>query len=93
MKKAKFVQDAKLDPSRYYRNPADIMRDRRLTNEERLAILAVWEREARQRHETQPFAEPEPEELQQFRRMREELERCLEPVGPREAIPGTGDLA
>jgi hypothetical protein len=93
MKKAKFVQDAKLDPSRYYRNPADIMRDRRLTNEDRLAILETWERDARQRYEDQPFTEPAAEQLQQFRRMREELERCLDTSPARESVPGAGDQA
>ena len=93
MKKAKFVQDAKLDPSRYYRNPADIMRDRRLTNEDRLAILETWERETRQRYENQPFEEPQTEQLQQLRRLREELERCLETSPAREAIPRAGNQA
>jgi hypothetical protein len=93
MKKAKFVQDAKLDPSRYYRNPADIMRDRRLTNEDRLAILNTWERERRQRCESQPSAELESEELQQLRRMREELERCLEPRIAQQSDARSGDQA
>ena len=44
MKKAKFLQEVKLDPARFYRNPTDIMRDRRLTDEDRMQILAAWER-------------------------------------------------
>ena len=80
MKKAKFVQDAKLDPSRYYRNPSDVVRDRRLTNQDRLDILAAWERAARERQENGEFANSESEELQQLRRVREELERNLESV-------------
>jgi hypothetical protein len=80
MKKAKFVQDAKLDPSRYYRNPSDVVRDRRLTNQDRLEILAVWEREARERQQNTEFSESESEEVQQLRRVREELERNSEAV-------------
>jgi len=81
MKKAKFVQDAKLDPSRYYRNPSDVVRDRRLTHQDRLEILTVWEREARERQQNTEFSESESEELQQLRRVREELERNSEGVG------------
>ena len=44
MKREKFLQDAKLDPPRYYRNPGDIARDRRLTDEDRIAIVEAWER-------------------------------------------------
>ena len=81
MKKAKFVQDAKLDPSRYYRNPSDVARDRRLTNQDRLEILAIWEREARERQQNAEFSDGESEELQQLRRVREELERNSEAIG------------
>jgi hypothetical protein len=85
MKKAKFVQDAKLDPSRYYRNPSDVVRDRRLTNQDRLEILAAWERVTREREQNGDF-ESDSEGLQQLRRVREELERNLEapPVAPGE---------
>jgi len=81
MKKAKFVQDAKLDPSRYYRNPSDVVRDRRLTNQDRLEVLACWEREARERQQNADLTDNEGEEVQQLRRVREELERNLEAVG------------
>jgi hypothetical protein len=47
MKWKKFVEDAKADPGRFYRQPSDVVRDRRLSNEERLAILEAWERDAR----------------------------------------------
>lgn len=80
MKKAKFVQDAKLDPARYYRNPSDVVRDRRLTNQDRLEILTAWEREARERQQNDDVAANGDEELQQLRRVREELERNLEAV-------------
>ena len=73
MKKAKFVQDAKLAPSRYYRNPSDVIRDRRLTNKDRLEILAAWEQDARARRN--PDSGPaENDELQRLRRVRDELE-------------------
>ena len=83
MKKAKFVQDAKNDPSRYYRNPSDVIRDRRLTNEDRLEILGSWEREARRRLDGAAPTPGDPEQLEQVRRYREELERAVEPVSPR----------
>ena len=75
MKKAKFLQVAKLFPSRFYRNPSDVMRDRRLTHEDRLQILAAWERDTRERHESENVPAGEPEQLLQLRRVREELER------------------
>jgi hypothetical protein len=49
MKKAKFLQDAKLDPARFYRNSSDILRDRRLTDEDRKQIIAAWERNEQSR--------------------------------------------
>jgi hypothetical protein len=79
MKKAKFLQDAKLDPSRYYRNPSDIIRDRRLTNNDRFEILDAWERDARGRRDHADLSEPE--QLQELRRVREELERAADSVG------------
>jgi Arc/MetJ-type ribon-helix-helix transcriptional regulator len=72
MKKAKFVQDAKLDPSRYYRNPSDVVRDRRLTNQDRLEILAAWEREARERQQNEEDGANSGDELEQLQRVREE---------------------
>jgi len=77
MKKAKFVQDAKLDPSRYYRNPSDAVRDRRLNNQDRLDILAAWERIEREREQNSDL-EGGSEGLELLRRVREELERNLE---------------
>jgi hypothetical protein len=75
MKKAKFVQDAKLYPSRYYRNPSDVVRDRRLTNADRLEVLAAWERDARNQQDREETAQGESGPLQQLRRAREELQR------------------
>jgi hypothetical protein len=86
MKKAKFLQDAKLDPSRYYRNPSDIIRDRRLTNNDRFEILDAWERDARGRRDHADLAGGEPEQLQELRRVREELERAADSTSA--AAPG-----
>jgi hypothetical protein len=47
MAKKKFLEDVKLNPSRFYRLPSDVNRDRRLNDEERLEILDAWERDAR----------------------------------------------
>jgi hypothetical protein len=78
MKKAKFIQDAKLYPSRYYRNPSDVVRDRRLTNADRLEVLAAWERDARNQQNREEAAAGESDPLQQLRRAREELQRSEE---------------
>jgi hypothetical protein len=92
MKKAKFVQDAKLDPARYYRNPSDVIRDRRLTNKDRLDILEAWEREARERQENDEFASSSrSDELQRLRRVREELERNPETAGVGSGLPRAED--
>lgn len=74
MKKAKFVQDAKLDPARFYRNPSDILRDRRLTDEDRRQIIVAWERNAQNR-DPDGFAEAAQEQLEKLRQLREQLER------------------
>lgn len=47
MKHSKHIEDAKLDPQRYYPQPSDVLRDRRLADPDRLEILASWERDAR----------------------------------------------
>ena len=80
MKKAKFIQDAKLYPSRYYRNPSDVVRDRRLTNADRLEILAAWERDARRQQDREDSPGSGSEPLQQLRVVREELQRVHEAV-------------
>ena len=78
MKKSKFVQDAKLCPSRYYRNPSDVVRDRRLTNADRLEILAAWERDAREQQDREESPEWASDSLRQLRLIREELLRSDE---------------
>jgi hypothetical protein len=79
MKRERFVQDAKLDPSRFYRNPTDIVRDRRLTTEDRLEIIIAWERDTRQRLEA--VSGSMDDKLSQLQRLREELEQTRESAG------------
>jgi len=43
-----FAAAAKSNPTRYYKRPGDVIRDRRLTRQEKLAILEAWELEARE---------------------------------------------
>jgi hypothetical protein len=40
----RFAAEATANPTRYYRAPREILQDRRLTREEKLAILEAWER-------------------------------------------------
>jgi hypothetical protein len=47
MAKRKLFEEIKLNPQRYYRAPSDVNRDRRFSDEERLQILAAWERDMR----------------------------------------------
>ena len=74
VKRARFVQDAKLDPGRYYRNPSDIIRDRRLSNKERLEIVIAWERDTRESIASPDAANGAEERLGQLKRLRAELE-------------------
>jgi len=43
MAKQKLLEDIQRDPARFYRLPADVLRDRRFNDEERHAILKAWE--------------------------------------------------
>ena len=43
-----FAADARTNPTRYYARPHQVLRDRRLTRAEKLAILEAWELEARE---------------------------------------------
>ena len=43
-----FSAEAKVNPTRYYRRPGEVVRDRRLNRREKLEILEAWELEARQ---------------------------------------------
>jgi hypothetical protein len=42
MAKKKLLDDIKVRPSRFYRLPGDVMRDRRFDDPERLEILRAW---------------------------------------------------
>ena len=42
MSKKKLFEDIKQDPARIYRMPADVLRDRRFGDAERLQILRAW---------------------------------------------------
>jgi hypothetical protein len=42
MTKKKLLDDIKQNPARIYRAPADILRDRRLGDADRLEILRAW---------------------------------------------------
>ena len=42
MSKKKLFEDIKQNPARIYRMPADVLRDRRFGDAERLQILRVW---------------------------------------------------
>ena len=43
----RFAAEATANPTRYYRAPREVVQDRRLTKDEKLAILRAWDREAR----------------------------------------------
>ena len=43
VKREKFLEDAKAEPGRFYRSPNDVLRDRRLTDDNSREILAAWE--------------------------------------------------
>ena len=47
MKHSQLVEDAKRDPTRIYSSPAEVLRDRRLSDAQRIEILKSWERDAR----------------------------------------------
>lgn len=42
MSKKKLFEDIKQNPARIYRMPADVLRDRRFDDAERLQILRAW---------------------------------------------------
>jgi hypothetical protein len=44
----RFAAEAAANPTRFYRAPREVVQDRRLTREEKLAILEAWELEARE---------------------------------------------
>jgi hypothetical protein len=74
MTKKKLIEDIKLNPSRYYRAPSDVNRDRRFSNEERLQILAAWERDVRSLQNEDESLEAEENRLRQVSEARAELQ-------------------
>ena len=48
MAKKKLLEDIKANPSRFYRLPGDVVRDRRFDDGERLEILRAWVAEAQE---------------------------------------------
>jgi hypothetical protein len=46
MAKKKLLEDIKAHPGRFYRQPGDVVRDRRFDDSERLEILQAWADEA-----------------------------------------------
>ena len=48
MVKKKLIEDISQSPTRFHRSPADVVRDRRFNDDERLEILGAWERDIRQ---------------------------------------------
>jgi hypothetical protein len=76
MTRKKLIEEIKLNPSRYYRMPSDVNRDRRFRDEERLEILAAWERDARAMSGDDEST-PETERLRQLEDARMELERRM----------------
>lgn len=46
MAKKKLLEDIKACPSRFYRQPGDVIRDRRFDDGERMEILKAWAGEA-----------------------------------------------
>jgi hypothetical protein len=74
MKKAKFLQDVKLDPARFYRNPSDVMRDRRLTDEDRRQIFAAWERNAQSAEQSDSFDAAANAQIEKLRQLRQQLD-------------------
>jgi len=42
MSKKKLLEDIRRDPARIYRTPADVLRDRRFGDSERIEILKAW---------------------------------------------------
>jgi hypothetical protein len=71
MKNTKLVEEAKLNPTRIYHRPHDVLRDRRLRDPERLEILAAWETGLH------ASAGVEPEQFEEIAMTRQEIEGRL----------------
>ncbi len=78
---AGFAAEAKANPTRYYRRPVEVLRDRRLSQREKLAILEAWELEARELDVAteESMAGGEQSMLQEVVQARAELGDVIEP--------------
>jgi hypothetical protein len=74
MSAGSFAAQAKANPSRYYRRPGQVVRDRRLTIPEKVAILEAWELEAREMPAEDDLADGEPSLLEEVAQARLDLE-------------------
>lgn len=70
MAKKRLIDDIVQDPSRFYRAPFDVVRDRRFSDEERLQILGAWEAEIREED-----GDEEAQRLQLVTDARDEVQR------------------
>jgi len=86
MAKRKLFEEIKLNPQRYYRAPSDVNRDRRFSDEERLQILAAWERDMRSATD-----EPETSRLRQVTDAIAEVEKRIPIQDGVPAHSGTND--
>jgi hypothetical protein len=82
MKNTKLVEEAKLNPTRIYHLPHDVLRDRRLKDPERLEILAAWEDGVRR-------AEPAGAQMNGTSVRLEDLEKVRREVEQRLPLPPT----
>ena len=90
MTKRKLIEEIKQNPQRYYRAPSDVNRDRRFSDEERLQILAAWERDARSPGEE--FENPETR-LRQLADAIAEVERRMPEEGRTTTRSNSADAA
>jgi hypothetical protein len=86
-----FAAQAKANPSRYYRRPGQVVRDRRLNVPEKLAILEAWELEAREMSaDEERMPEGEPTLLEEVVQARLDLGEDTDPGPVRYGVRRTG---
>lgn len=81
MTKKQLLEDIKIDPSRYFRSPNDVSRDRRFTDQERLLILRAWERDARSQTDDDAASGGDGGKLDSIIAARREVEKKLPATG------------
>ena len=79
-----FAAEAKANPTRDHRRPGEVVRDRRLNKDEKLAILEAWELEARELSvaSEENMSGGEPSLLQDVVEARLLLGEATDPVDP-----------